>query len=142
MNMRRLRRADSQRGAAMVEMALVLPLLLMLMLGIFAAARGWQVHNVLDHAAREAARYGATLDPFDQNAVRGVAIAEIQAASIPTGQLLWCHEDPGPTPCGSTAIPDTDQVAVHITYPDYELNFLFFTLTVDLQSRAFARYES
>lgn len=141
MNTGRLRRADTQRGAALVEMALVLPLLLMLLLGIFAAARGWQVHNVLDHAAREAARYGATLDPWNGAAAQGVAAAEIQAASIPTGPLQWCVEQ-GATPCGNGEIPDTEQVAVQITYPDYELNFLFFSVTVDLQSNAFARYES
>ena len=75
-------RRRQERGAALVEMALVLPLLIMLLLGIFAAARGWQVHNVLDHAAREAARYGATLDPWDENAAKGVAIAEIQVLDL------------------------------------------------------------
>lgn len=134
-------RGRPDRGAALVEMALVLPLLLMLLLGIFAAARGWQVHNVLDHAAREAARHGATLDPFDDSVAQAVAEAEIQAASIPTGSLTWCV-DQGSTPCGSPEIPDTEQVAVQITYPDYELNFLFFSMTVDLQANAFARYES
>lgn len=127
-----------------MEMALVLPLLLMLLLGIFATARGWQVHNVLDHAAREGARYGATVDPWDgssENAVRGVAEAQISAASIPTGSLTWCI-DQGSAPCGSTAIPDSEQVVVQITYPDYELDFLFFSMTVDLQANAFARYES
>ncbi|NIN10359.1 MAG: pilus assembly protein, partial [Gemmatimonadales bacterium] len=51
------RRED--RGAALVEAALVMPLLLMLTLGIWATARAWNVHNVLDHASREAARFGA-----------------------------------------------------------------------------------
>lgn len=137
----RLRRAGSDNGAALVEMALVLPLLLMLLMGIFAAARGWQVHNVLDHAAREGARHGATLDPWNDAAAQGVAVAEIQAASVPTGPLQWCVEQ-GATPCGNAEIPDTEQVAVQITYPDYQLNFLFFSVTVDLQSSAFARYES
>ena len=134
-------RRRQERGAALVEMALVLPLLIMLLLGIFAAARGWQVHNVLDHAAREAARYGATLDPWDENAAKGVAIAEIQAASVPTGTLTWCVEQ-GSTPCGSSAIAGTDQVVVQIGYPNYKLNFVFFSMTINLQSNAFARYES
>lgn len=129
------------RGAALVEMALVMPILLMLLLGIFATARGWQVHNVLDHAAREAARYGATLDPWDANAAQGVAEAEILAASIPIATLQWCVEQ-GSTPCGNPQIAATDQVALQITYPDYELNFVFFSVTVDLEAKAFARYES
>lgn len=129
------------RGAALIEMALVLPLLLMLLVGIFAAARGWQVHNVLDHAAREAARHGATLDPWDADVAKGVGLAEIQAASVPTGTLTWCVEQ-GATPCSSSQIAGTDQVVVKIGYPNYKLDFIFFSMTVNLQSNAFARYES
>lgn len=128
-------------GAALIEMALVLPLLLILVIGILTTARAWQVHNVLDHAAREGARYGATLDPWDATAAQSAAEAELQAASIPIGSLNWCVEQ-GPTPCGNAAIGDTDQVAVQISYPGYRLDFIFFSMTVDLSSSAFARYES
>lgn len=134
-------RGSSDRGAALVEMALVLPLLLMLLIGIFTTARAWQVHNVLDHAAREASRYGATLDPWDASAAQDVAEAEINAASISTGPLTWCVEQ-GSTPCGNTAITDTEQVGVEIGYPGYQLNFVFFSIDVDMRSAAFARYES
>lgn len=133
-------RSRDDRGASLIEMALVLPLLVVLLLGIFATARGWQVHNVLDHAAREAARYGAALDTWDANAAQGVAEAEIGAASVPTGSLTWCVEQ-GATPCGNAAITGTEQVAVEITYPDYQLNFVFFSTTIDLQASAFARWE-
>jgi Flp pilus assembly protein TadG len=49
------------RGASLVEMALVLPLLLMLLLGIVSAGVAYNHQLALTHAAREAARYGATL---------------------------------------------------------------------------------
>jgi Flp pilus assembly protein TadG len=48
------------RGAAIVEAAIIMPLLLLLTFGIWTTARAWNVHNVLDHASREAARFGAT----------------------------------------------------------------------------------
>lgn len=50
-----------ERGAALVEMALVLPLLLMLLLGIVSAGLAYNHQLALTHAAREAGRYGATL---------------------------------------------------------------------------------
>lgn len=131
----------ADKGAALVEMALVFPLLIMLLIGVFATARAWQVHNVMDHAAREAARHGATLDPFDEAVAQGVGVAELTAASVPTGTLVWCVEQ-GSAPCGNTEIPGTEQVAVEITYPNYTLNFVFFSMTIQMEAAAFARYES
>lgn len=48
-------------GAALVEMALILPLLVMLLLGIVTAGIAYNHQLSLTHAAREAGRYGATL---------------------------------------------------------------------------------
>ena len=48
-------------GAALVEMALVLPLLLMLLVGIVSAGIAYNHQLSLAHSAREAGRYGATL---------------------------------------------------------------------------------
>ena len=141
MHSMRSRARAEERGAALVEMALVLPLLLMLLIGIFTTSRAWQVHNVLDHAAREAARYGATLDPWDGAAAQAVAEAEIAAASIPTAGLTWCVQQ-GATPCGNAEIADTEQVAIEIGFPDYQLNFVFFSIDVDMASAAFARFEA
>jgi len=55
------RRARGEDGAALVEFALVLPILVMLALGIMTG--GIVVNRKLDvsHATREGARYGATL---------------------------------------------------------------------------------
>ncbi|MBM4074830.1 MAG: pilus assembly protein, partial [Planctomycetes bacterium] len=45
-----------RRGAAMVEMALVLPLFLMLVLGIIEFGRAMMIANLVTNAAREGAR--------------------------------------------------------------------------------------
>jgi hypothetical protein len=42
----------------------------------------------------------------------------------------------------STNGTGTDQVLVKIRYPDYHLDFVFFTMSVDLESTAVSRYES
>ena len=49
-----------ERGAAMVEAAISIPLLLMLMVGIFEVGRAYQTWQVLTNAAREGARMSIT----------------------------------------------------------------------------------
>ena len=54
----------SQKGQGLVEFALMLPILLMLILGIFEAARVIWAFVTVQNAAREAARYAVTGRPF------------------------------------------------------------------------------
>jgi Flp pilus assembly protein TadG len=51
---RRLR--EDSRGQALVEFALVIPILMLLLLGIVDFARAWNVYEVLTDAGREATR--------------------------------------------------------------------------------------
>jgi Flp pilus assembly protein TadG len=60
-----LNRCSDDRGAALVEFALVFPLIMMLLLGMVSAGLAWNEQLQLTHATREAARYGATV-PRDQ----------------------------------------------------------------------------
>jgi Flp pilus assembly protein TadG len=46
----------SERGSALLEMALTLPLLLLICVGIFEFGRAYQTQQVLTNAAREGAR--------------------------------------------------------------------------------------
>jgi len=52
----RSRFRDDQTGAELVEMAFVLPVLLMLLLGIFYFARAYNIYETMTRAAREGAR--------------------------------------------------------------------------------------
>jgi hypothetical protein len=56
MTMLPLRRIKSERGAALLETALTLPLVLLVAVGIFEFGRAYQTWQVLTNAAREAAR--------------------------------------------------------------------------------------
>lgn len=82
-----------RRGAAMLEFALVAPLLLVLLLGIVECARFFFLYHVLLTAAREGARLGA-VTPMGSTAERTAAtglitttvrarIADAQAATAP-----------------------------------------------------------
>ena len=115
---------------------------MLILLGIFTTARAWNVHNTMDHAAREAARYGATSDPFNAGTVRGVGQLQLQAAAIDTSAVSICVEV-GANPCmadPSNVMPD-DLVGIRMTYPDYPLQFAFWTVDVDMTVTAVARYE-
>ena len=57
---RLLRRSKKQRGTAMVETALVLPLALLLLFGIMEYGRFVMTQQVLTNAAREGCRYAVT----------------------------------------------------------------------------------
>ncbi len=53
---------SSERGAAALEFALLVPLLLMLLLGTITTGLVYSDHLAVTNAAREAARYGAATD--------------------------------------------------------------------------------
>jgi Flp pilus assembly protein TadG len=152
-----------ERGAVLTEAAVVTPLLILLTFGIWTTARAWNVHNVLDHAAREAARYGA-VDPTHA-AIRTVAEGEIVASAIPWTAMTACTSiitsgtaaseskavdgslSAAGTPClpagtGEGQDPTTDdRVQVVLEYPNYTLDFLFWDASITLRARAVARSE-
>jgi Flp pilus assembly protein TadG len=51
---------ERERGSAMVEAAICIPLLLVLMVGIFEVGRAYETWQVLTNAAREGARMAIT----------------------------------------------------------------------------------
>ena len=78
------------RGAALIELAFALPLLLMLIVGMVSAGIAYNHQLSLTHAAREGGRYAATL-PVDPGAMDEWLETVIdQAVADATGTL-----DPG-----------------------------------------------
>lgn len=151
--MRLFRNRFGDKGAALIEAAMIIPILLLFTFGIWATARAWSINNTLEHAAREGARYGATIDPWNggssPGAVRAIVDADLQAAAITPGTVnTVCIEliADGGSSCDSPATINnttgTDQVFVKIELPNHQLNFLFFSMTVDLSGTAVARHES
>ena len=55
-----MRRIRGERGAALVEAAVTIPLLLLIAVAIFDFGRAYQTWQVLTNAAREGARYSVT----------------------------------------------------------------------------------
>jgi Flp pilus assembly protein TadG len=57
-----MRLGRDERGQALVEFALILPIILLLVVGMLEFARAWNLHQVMTDAAREAARRAVLAD--------------------------------------------------------------------------------
>jgi hypothetical protein len=154
---------EASRGAALIEMALVLPLLLMLLVGTVTAAITYGRANSIQNAAREASRFGATLPgPIDaawlgtvRDVARAAASGDLDAAV--GGQYICVAYVDG---TGNTRLTDTGGVEASaasecfadgrpagepriqvVTSRLSPIQVVFFSLDVDLQAEAAARYE-
>jgi Flp pilus assembly protein TadG len=83
-------RTRGERGASIVEFALVLPVIMTFLLGIITSGAAYSHKLNLSHAAREAARYGATIPDNQSGTGAGFAWAQTianDAISLAGGDL-------------------------------------------------------
>jgi Flp pilus assembly protein TadG len=122
----RFRRRESRRGIVVVEAAMVLPVLLILMFGMWEVARIVQVNQVMVNACREGARLAAggytngtpVTSAMVQQAVRDylTASTEIPATAVTNATVtLTCLASPAWTD-PSAALP-LDAFRVTLTIP-------------------------
>ncbi|WP_324650150.1 TadE family protein [Georgenia sp. H159] len=109
---RSARRAPRDRGAAAVEFAIVLPVLVALVLGIIAYGHAFHVQSVLSNAARDAVRVVALHQGADSAAsAREAAVA----AASPSITLDDSQIAITPSTCAGGTGPRS--ATVTITYP-------------------------
>ena len=96
----------SEKGQAMVEFALVVPLLVMLLFGIIDFGRIFHTYLAIDHASREAARV-ASIGESDATIV-STAVTNAASVSLKSGQV---SVSPGGTKSSGS------DVTITITYP-------------------------
>jgi len=99
---------QDERGAAVVEFALVAPLLLLMVLGIAEFGRAYHIQATLSQAAREGVRVMAL-----KNDPAG-AIAATKAAA-PT--LTLTNVTVTPASCVATGLTPAATATVTVTYP-------------------------
>jgi Flp pilus assembly protein TadG len=75
----------NESGAAAVEFALVLPILIVLVFGIFEFGRVWSVHHMITDAAREGARQAVVKDGKN----KAVTVPNVVKARLATTGLSW-----------------------------------------------------
>jgi hypothetical protein len=77
------RGSENRSGQALVEFALIVPLLLLLIIGLVEFARAWQTHQVITNTAREALRAAVVDDPgFTQEAMYARIDEQLQIAAL------------------------------------------------------------
>jgi hypothetical protein len=78
LRMQRRRGSRSEGGASLVEFALVLPLLTVLLFGLFTGGLTFSRQNSVKNAVREATRFGAILPDFPESGdVNPAGLAEL-----------------------------------------------------------------
>jgi Flp pilus assembly protein TadG len=97
--MTRFSKHNNERGAAAVELALLMPILLLILVGIVEFGRGYHAKLTLTHAAREGARALAVGDDVaDVRDVIESSIDGLDAGSLTIHGLASC------TPGGTATI--------------------------------------
>lgn len=129
-----LREDDS--GQALVEFALVVPILLLLLIGILSFARAWNVHQALTDAAREGARTAVLANPeITTDSVRATIRGSLTRSMLngAAAQITVTGVD------GSPGTP----TEVRVTYPMQMpvLRFLGRSPVLDLSTAVVMRHE-
>ena len=159
----RRRRPTSERGAGLVEMALVLPVLIMLLVGTITAGIAYGQRNSLQNAAREASRYAATLPgPVTtawlqtvRDVTRAAATGHLEATA--PGQFICVAyvsggsasrltdeggvESTGNVPCFDDGRPGDEARVQVVTSRIARIDGALFRWDVTIRSEAAARYE-
>ncbi len=108
----------SERGQSLTELALLLPMLLLLVLGTLDLARIYEVYVSIQNAAREGARY-ASAKPTDSAGVTAAVNRELTntGISLTGAPTVSCQVYPDGTSeaCDADGIKDSDYVTVQIS---------------------------
>jgi Flp pilus assembly pilin Flp len=159
---RRKCRQRDERGAALVEFALLLPVLAALLLGTVTGGMAYNRKISMTNAIREGSRFGATLDgsaDWDAAAttvrtrvydIAGGDDGDLEldqicvsylhvGVSTPVGEAAGCAAGADPNPLTSASAGDC--VVSVWAQRETTLQVFFFTRDIDLEARAVARYE-
>jgi hypothetical protein len=144
----------------MVELAMVLILLVMLLVGTVSAAVAYGRGNSIQNAAREASRYAATRDEVASNLSEVIQVAKAASSddldsSAPGYYICVAHIGPSgntrqtegtPPPLFNDVCFDDDRPADEarvqvIAGRKTKINAVLFSVDVGLAAEAAARYE-
>ncbi len=128
---RALRNGTCKRAAAVVEMAVVTPLLLTLLFGVIEFGNSFMFRQILTNAAREGARTSAIQATADDSAIRTAvrdAMSAVSGITIADSAIKidhWCKYSDG-TP------NFTEKIEVTVSYDDVAIFGTFFGVWNDI----------
>jgi Flp pilus assembly protein TadG len=148
------RRRRSERGAIFVEFAIVLPVLLALVLGLFTGGQAYSNKIAVMESVREGARFGASLpmgsgagalaswETSVRNRVVDAADGDVPLANV---CVAWVLPGAGThcglaDPAGASNEPTVHLVKVSATKPA-TFEFFFFSTSTTLSGKLVARFE-
>lgn len=163
----RSRPTDRERGAALIEFVLLVPLFVILIMGMLTAGIVYNHKLDLVHAAREGARYGAAMPQLQCTPTAKCGgktwaqlvqslVAARSDGDVTTSQVcVALVQGSSGTPANGTFTTKTDgtrcyddgnadigfRVQVRIVRTNDSINAAFFTVPVTLTSNATAKFE-
>jgi len=89
MGTRRIRDTrKNEKGQSLVEVALVVPMLLLLVIGIAEFGRTWMMKNILTGAAREAIR-AVVVTPYSETTAKNRGLEILASAGLTTPDIAF-----------------------------------------------------
>lgn len=104
--MMRVREAAPSRGQAMVEFALIVPIFVLLLVGLFDVGRAVHAYNTVNNAAREAARI-AIVDQYEDH-ITAEAVGAASGVGVDPDDVTVTYREPDGSACAGVG---TDAVA-------------------------------
>jgi Flp pilus assembly protein TadG len=130
----------SERGQTAVEFALVIPVMLLFLLGVFEVGRTYFNNETLSTAARDGARAGAIHTGATDAVIKADVVAAVKANAVGLNlsNIVVTPTCPGPPDTTGNSCLQNSIIDVVVTYP-YHIGVLSFaasgTLTAHTQLR-------
>ena len=149
----------NERGAALVEAALILPIFFALVLGMITFGDAYFTRISIEDAVRDGARFGAVMADFDEEVIRervaGLAGGGLAADDV----CVWLVEAPDPEPnvferCGLGDEDDPpvvddpggaepgDQIVKVFALAEGNIEVIFWSRQIDIKAHSVAPYEA
>jgi Flp pilus assembly protein TadG len=156
--MRRVRRHE--RGASLVEFAIIFPIFMIIVLGMFSGGVAYNRQIAIRNAAKEGARYGATVprltsftsgtwasnvrDVVVERSEQELAASDVCVALVtgsPAVAVSTSHTTAGGTaPCFAESEDDGQRVQVRVA-TTANIEALVFSWPIDIDAEAVANHE-
>ncbi len=135
-----LRLRHDRRGQSLVEFALILPIFILLLVGLFDFGRAIYGYNTISNAAREAARVAIVNQTTSE--IKAEAVKQSVSLNIPSSQVTvtYANRDlSSGAPCNTTPIQNGCIAQVTIVYQYRAATPLIGNLVGDLNLSSTAR---
>ena len=127
---RPLRRPGPHRGAAIAEFAILMPIILALLVGIWEVGRMIEVQQMLSNAAREGGRQAST-GQFTNTQIQQVVTQYLQVAGLPTGTVTVTVQDLTNASLDVSAANYLDRLQVTVTIRFQDVRWSLLSLVTD-----------